>query len=291
MLEGQRAPYGGDLLTLGRQSITCSGPEIEKQAARIGYRLASEHLAPRSRGISDEDFFRAIGFASISSLDANSYEDATFIHDLNDADVPATLESRFDTVIDRGTSEHVFHLPNLLGAVTRMVKPGGRIIHYVPSSNHIDHGFYMFSPTLFRDYYLANGFELPTMWLVAQPWLRARPCVEILEYRAGCLDPLSHGGLDSRAYQVFFVAVRPAVSTRPTIPQQARYSAAWSAGSADYAAGLNTPTAVLRRAMQPLVKRVRSTRIGDAIWGALINPVKKRAYMRRGPKLVLRHQL
>ena len=45
--------------------------------------------------------------------------------------------------------EHVFHSPHAMRHLTRMVKPGGRIIHTSHASNFIDQGFYSFSPTFF----------------------------------------------------------------------------------------------------------------------------------------------
>lgn len=286
MLEGQREQYTGDLLTLGRQQIVSSREQILAQAASIGYRLRIEPSALLDP-ISDKEFFSALGFRSVSSLDNSSYEGATFIHDLNKTDLPLYLDAKFDVVFDRGTSEHVFNVPNLLSSVARMVKPGGRIIHHVPSSNHIDHGFYMFSPTMFVDFYTANGFELPTLWLVVQPWMRIRPSVEVFEYRPGALETVSHGGLDSRSYQFFCVAVRHRQSTHSAVPQQSRYVKAWN------------PQAEKRLKMEfgqrnPFrrsVRAIRNTSIGDDLWSCFVNPIKKRWYFRRGLKLLLSKRL
>lgn len=34
------------------------------------------------------------------------------------------------------------------------------MIHASPSHNHADHGFYVFNPTIFYDFYTANGFDV-----------------------------------------------------------------------------------------------------------------------------------
>jgi len=105
-----------------------------------------------------------------------------------------------------------------------------------PSSNHIDHGFYMFSPTLFHDYYKENGFDLGTMRLVRQPWLERHPRVEVFDYTPGCLAAVSHGGLDAAGYQLFFVVTKRPDSTFGRIPQQSFYVGEWeqtSAGAGD----------------------------------------------------------
>ncbi len=286
MLEGQRAPYRGALLTLGRQQIDATKTQVARQATRVGYPLDVSALP--SEVLGDEQFFSALGFDSTASLDASAYERATHVHDLNSPDIPAELQDRFDVVLDRGTSEHVFHIPNLLAACRRMVKPGGRVMHYVPSTNHVDHGMYMFSPTLFVDYYTANGFSVPRLWLVAQGWQRARPKVQVFDYQPGCLEVISHGGFDGRAYQIFCVAERPVGSTTSATPQQRRYTEAWSGsnGSAANARQMGP----LRRSLKRALGVVRATVLGDTIWAAAVNPVKKRYYFRRALRPVISYQ-
>lgn len=46
-----------------------------------------------------------------------------------------------------------------------MLRPGGTIIIGTPSSNAINHGFYSLSPTLFHDYFTANGFRNVSVYL------------------------------------------------------------------------------------------------------------------------------
>lgn len=286
MLEGRRKAYRGALLTLGRQQVDATRTQVERQAAHLSYALDRAAL-PDAQQLMDSSFFGALGFAEVSSLDASAYERATFIHDLNDARIPAELEARFDVVLDRGTSEHVFHIPNLLTGLRRMVKPGGRIIHYVASSNHIDHGLYMFSPTLFVDYYLANGFSLPCVWLVAAHWQRARPRVEVFEYQPGCLEKISHGGLDGRGYQVFCVAERPLQDGPEVIPQQSRYTAAWPTPAEPSAAPRER---AVRRVLRGALHAVRRSVIGDTLWAGAVNPIKKRVYFRRALPRVIDYQ-
>src|SRR5205814_1882285 len=85
---------------------------------------------------------------------------ADVLFDLNCGDLPEELKESFDVVLDPGTIEHVFHIPHSLKNIFHMLRLGGRVIHISPSSNHMDHGFYMFSPTFFWDYYTANQFDL-----------------------------------------------------------------------------------------------------------------------------------
>jgi hypothetical protein len=52
----------------------------------------------------------------------------------------STLVGQFDVVLDSGTIEHVFHIPDALKNVLSLAQ-GGRVICMSPSSNHVDNGF------------------------------------------------------------------------------------------------------------------------------------------------------
>ena len=75
--------------------------------------------------IGDEFFFLSTGARSFESLDATDYEGCDFVHDLNCAPVPEELRGRFDLVVDFGTIEHVFHIPNFMRNVWELLAPGG----------------------------------------------------------------------------------------------------------------------------------------------------------------------
>ncbi len=287
--EAKARPFGGVLLTLGRQEVSITGERLRGVAERLSFDLADVGTGAEGKAgdalLSDLDLFRALGFSHIDSMDYAGYEGATILHDLNDPEPPEELVDRFDVIFDRGTSEHVFHLPNLMSSLVKMTKVGGRIIHFSPSSNHIDHGFYMFSPTLFHDYYQANGFEVETMLLVRQPWLERHPRVEVFDYTPGCLGPVSHGGLDAAGYQLFFVVTKRPDSTFGRIPQQSFYVGEWEqtdAGARD------TPTPEGRGLLAGLKSALRSNLFLYRLAAALVSPLKKRRLRARSLRRVMR---
>jgi len=227
MREGQRRPLGGRVLTLGKQDIHVSADALRQLAAARSFLLAEVPETPPAKAyhlehghLSDRTFFGMLGFSDIHSIDVSDYEGVAEIFDLNSASVPAHLEGAFDFIVDGGTIEHVFHLPNVLNNIFRMLKVGGRVLHVAPSSNHLDHGFYMFSPTLFVDFYTVNRFELNCVQVFrytqrhdTEPW-------ELSDYVPGCLDRISFGGLDDALYGVVVVATKRADSTGTAIPSQ-----------------------------------------------------------------------
>lgn len=210
--EAKERPFYGTILTFGRQDVTVDAPAFRRLAARLGVRLAGL-LPDRSGPLTDGEVLRALGFSDVQSLDVNGYEGASVLHDLNSPDVPPAACERYDVVFDRGTSEHVFHTPNMFVAAARLARTGGRIIHLSPSTNHLDHGFFMFTPRLFEAFYSANGFEIECLELVRYPWLDRRPTIESYRYDSSrpCAGPA--GRLDEAAYQVFCVARKTSLST------------------------------------------------------------------------------
>lgn len=240
--EGRARPFSGSLLTLGRISVYVTEDELRRFARRHGFTLAD---GPEPVGLShnpelaavgclgDRSFFRLLGFSEVISLDASNWEGADRIADLN-RPLPEELRGRFDAVFEAGTIQHVFHLPNVFANLHAALKPGGRAIHgMAPSHNHVDHGFHQFSPTLFHDYYTANGWRLESQLLCEFTglWLgsRFRPAgFTVRRYRPGCLDELAYGGFRSRQLTLFVVATRIEHATGDVAPQQGYYRSFWS---------------------------------------------------------------
>lgn len=80
------------------------------------------------------------------------------IVDLNDP-LPEDLRRHFDLVIDPGTCEHCFNVGQAFRNVCEAVRLGGFLVHIAPLT-FINHGFWNFSPTVYPDYFEANGFAL-----------------------------------------------------------------------------------------------------------------------------------
>jgi SAM-dependent methyltransferase len=219
--ESVRRPFSGQIATLGVQTLYMSPADLRRQFERFSVTPA----VPQREGDAFDDklLFRMLGFKLVACLDYSDFEGADHVVDLNVDGLPAQLRDKFDVVLDSGTLEHVFHIPHALKNIISLVKVGGRIIFLSPSSNHLDHGFYMFSPTFFADYFLANKFEINTCYVV-----RYSPNLDNL-WDAYQYDPdrwrnLRIGGLDDKPYAIFFVVTRTAESTSGVIPQQNYYA-------------------------------------------------------------------
>jgi hypothetical protein len=176
-------------------------------------------------------FFARLGFAATESVDIDGSGGATHLFDLNLSDTPPALVGKFNLVFNGGTLEHVFHLPNALANVSRMLGEDGVALHVLPCHNWVDHGFYQFSPCLMFDYYRAAGFEClesillgyapeqPDRWLVRCAW-------------PGLFGAGMAGALDDGLYLHLFAARRGASVTLNPMPIQAPYVPAEDAQTA-----------------------------------------------------------
>lgn len=245
MREAKRRPFGGRVLSLGRQDIGLSHETLKRVARDTAFALSEPEEIKLSRKksmaaldfMADDSFFQCLGFAESEAMDFSAYEAADHVFDLNEAELPAGLVGRYDMVVDGGTMEHVFHTPNLLKNVFRLLKPGGRIVHMAPSSNHTDHGFYMFSPTFLWDYYHTNGFEVNSLELVRYDVLNPVGAWSFYRYEPGALQGAANGELGAGMYAAFSVCTKTERSTCDRVPVQGRplYEATLNAERGDRA--------------------------------------------------------
>jgi SAM-dependent methyltransferase len=230
--EHSRRAFSGSLLTLGMPDVYFTYDHFTRMAQTVNVNLnsladisLSHNKAFAAKGyISGQTLFKSMNFERMSVLDYSAFEGADIEYDLNRDDLPPDLQERFDVIIDHGTIEHVFHIPNVFNNLFKMLRVGGRMIHSSPSSNCLDHGFYMFSPTLFYDFYKANQWELNTILVIAMTPRQETEPAFYTDYEPGIFDSVSYGGLDSQIYATFCVVTKTPESTSRAIPQQGLYA-------------------------------------------------------------------
>ncbi len=168
---------------IGRQALFVDAPDLERHRALRGLPALVEPASAPGRARYFEPLMTQwFGAATVDSVDASAYEQASLLHDMNlpwSAD-QAGLGS-YDAVLDFGCLEHVFDFPVAWRNCTALCRVGGHILHSLPANNLAGHGFYQFSPELFFNLYRAkNGFELVGLWFAqkADPrhwWTVANP--------------------------------------------------------------------------------------------------------------------
>lgn len=304
--EHRRRPLGGALLELGRMTVYLTAAELAHWARVHGVPVTlppSPTLShdPRLAALGcldDRAFFAALGFSSVTSCDVSDWEGADLQLDLNQP-VPAELHGRFDVVFESGTLHYVFDVPRALANVHALLAPGGRVIHgMLPSNNHVDHGFHMFCPTLFHDFYTANGWQLDAeLFFELEPyWYRSKflsPPWRIYRYEPGCLDALSYGGFGACQLGLFFVATKTPGATAGVVPLQSYYQRFW----AEKARERMDPRVQARREERPgLVAAVERWASRSAAverlwvaWKRLRRPLRRLGWRRLLPPVVARY--
>ena len=229
--EHKRRPFSGTVLCLGQPEVYFDLDHLRRMAWTVKVELdVSAPILPShnthfaSLGyISGETLFKSMGFDSVLSLDCSDFEGAAIVYDLNNPELPDELLEKFDVIIDHGTIEHVFHIPNALQNLFRMLKPGGRMIHSSPTSNLVDHGFYMFSPTFFYDFYETNNWEINNIYVVSMTPRQETEPFFYTEYEPGSFDSVSYGALSPGMYFTLSFLTKTTQSTGHLIPQQGVY--------------------------------------------------------------------
>jgi SAM-dependent methyltransferase len=232
--------FHGALATLGKQNVIVTPEQwrdvVTRHPACADVALETErHLRWNTEFVSTRCFFRALGFSEVAEIDVSAYEAADHVVDLNAPALPPELHERFDFVFDGSTVEHIFHLPNVLANIFRLLKVGGRVLHMAPSNHFMDDGFYQLSPTFFTDYYAANGFATDCALLhFMTVTVHDAPGAARLDTRDRIVpyDP-AHTARVSAAFdthgdelcQTFFMATKTAEATCGRVPFQSRYAA------------------------------------------------------------------
>lgn len=227
--EHARRPWSGHAVCLGRADVHFGHEALLQMARLTGARLDPDAAPTPShrddlaaRGcISDRSLFAALGFAKLSTLDLSNFEGAEIQFDLNSPELPPSLAQVCDAVFDHGTMEHVFHVPHFFANVHGLLKVGGRVVHCSPTANWIDHGFYMFSPTLFLDFYEANGWRVHALEVVRfDPQKQDAETPFFASYEPGVRIPPP---AEHEAYLTVCIAEKLENSTARVVPQQGYY--------------------------------------------------------------------
>ena len=166
-------PLGGDMLELGWSNWFSDVPNSELRAAVEQFardderddlvemldQVIASNQPDAMFHIARVFWFALLQPTSITAIDLHAPEPALRLN-LNG---PVNLGRHFDYVFNLGTAEHVFDVAQLFKTVHNHTKPGGYMIHAMPFTGWIDHGFYSFNPTFYWDVAAQNNYGVPLM--------------------------------------------------------------------------------------------------------------------------------
>jgi SAM-dependent methyltransferase len=224
--------FSGSVLQLGRQDTFISTDTFLQTFDKWGMSIPSNfEIDVRSNPwlngqntVSDDSFFKALGFNEINSMDFVNNENPNIIFDLNQ-ELPNELARRFDFIYNGGTLEHVFDICQGFRNIHSMLKPGGVIVHECPTHNFVDHGFWQISPTAILDAYSVNQYsELLTIILLTNRQSMHYGPYERFGYDSSQFEPISVGGHGSYMMVTFSSFQKPLENKKWKIPTQGFYN-------------------------------------------------------------------
>jgi Methyltransferase domain len=165
--QGHVAP-GAKVVEIGAQQLNnaflAARPEIESLARLYGVPTPqlpqqtgdAAHLnlhpdAPRAA-----PFYRALGF-DYACIDIDNSPGSIAL-DLNFDALPEPLRGKFNLVTNFGTTEHVLNQFNAFKIIHELAAPGAIMLHELPASGLINHGFFGYQPSFFTRLASANEY-------------------------------------------------------------------------------------------------------------------------------------
>jgi SAM-dependent methyltransferase len=144
------------IVELGAQEVSVDrGVLREALLAALGgdpIPQASDLDAPALYSCFGLDYYRAIDLSG---------EGGALGFDLNESlSDRYGFNETFDMVTNLGTTEHCFNQLGAFRNIHDLCRPGGLMIHAVPSQGWANHGFYSYTPRFFADVAEANGYAI-----------------------------------------------------------------------------------------------------------------------------------
>ena len=153
----------GDVLTLGPQTLPLSIKELDMIIQNYNVKLktgtSKRYPVPSmDKQASAEYFFKQLGANKVDAIDVTLEAGANIQHNLNNQ-IDENKYQKYDFIFDGGTFDHLINLENAFDSISKLLKPGGRIIMWNATSNYIGAAYIMFGPDLFYDYFVTNKYK------------------------------------------------------------------------------------------------------------------------------------
>lgn len=236
--EQNAVPLGGDVLELGEanwygdvdvkllgQDIYRFVPEGDRQEV---FRYLDEIVAAKRPGMLFEIakvFWRTfLQPCTMTAIDFDGTEQALKL-DLN---TPIDLERQFQLVLNLGTAEHVFNVGQVFKTIHDHTAPGGVMVHGLPFSGWVDHGFFNFNPTFYWDLAAANGYTM-----MAAIYTELKPLKLVQLQQRESIHEMARQGLLGNNSLIYVVLRKPDLNSDFRIPFQGYYANAISKEAAD----------------------------------------------------------
>ena len=165
---------------LGAQELNPVYPEVWDKTLRKFAEFCECPNADLADCRSSAELWRRLN-REIVSIDMVGADPSVIKFDLNTDEVRPEHRSHFDLVTNYGTSEHVFNQFNCFRAMHDLTKPGGVIVHEVPSVGYENHGLYTYPIKFFWRLCRDNNYLCLDLWMSRDP-LNATPKPDVSDF-------------------------------------------------------------------------------------------------------------
>ena len=128
-----------------------------------------------------ENIFHLLWAKQINSIDYSDYESPTHIHDFNVPLINNEFVWKYDIVFDGGSTEHMFNAVQAFYNYNKIIKVWGYYMGVLPMNNHVNHGFYQFSPDFFYNLFSEERWYKTSCFVYNQGWYKIRDLREFKE--------------------------------------------------------------------------------------------------------------
>jgi hypothetical protein len=158
------------VIELGSQGVWCTDPrsisDLFKAFGRPSPSVPEVDTYVNNTGtgiVSSRRLHESLGFQyDCVDIDGNF---GSIALDLNFDQVPPELRGKYGLTSNHGTSEHILDQRNTFKAIHDFTAPGGLMLHALPFTVHLEHGFFNYQPNFFDALARYNSYETLGTWV------------------------------------------------------------------------------------------------------------------------------
>jgi hypothetical protein len=154
------------VMELGAQNVWCPRAELVKNLfGAFDKPPPTQEMLDRFANWkgSARELYTALGF-QFHCIDVDPQFESIRL-DLNFDECPPEHVGKYDFVTNHGTSEHLLNQQNFFKVVHDLTKSGGLMLHAVPFTGQIEHGFFNYQPNFFEALARYNSYKLLGVWV------------------------------------------------------------------------------------------------------------------------------
>lgn len=150
------------IIELGTQEVHCQNSDLIDHLFD-SFCVNQDQRQFISFGEKARSLFEILGFV-YECVDLDGAE-KTQAWDINTVKCPEEFYEQFSLTTNHGTSEHLIGQENAFQLLHDLTMVGGYMMHTVPCTGSVNHGFFSYSPVLFFSLAKANNYDIKYFFL------------------------------------------------------------------------------------------------------------------------------